>query len=127
LQYGSSHICATAKDISNVFFFFSSRRRHTSFSRDWSSDVCSSDLTKFVDGDFWLWPDKISYLLNSLTEIREEIELGGRRLSSRRSEEGRVGKEGITEGAAGEDDINHGIDNEVDDNGKNYWIDGKEE
>src|SRR6266511_2110852 len=27
-----------------VFFFFSSRRRHTRFSRDWSSDVCSSDL-----------------------------------------------------------------------------------
>src|SRR5690606_39653899 len=27
-----------------LFFFFSSRRRHTSFSRDWSSDVCSSDL-----------------------------------------------------------------------------------
>src|SRR5215475_15158006 len=26
-----------------VFFFFSSRRRHTRFSRDWSSDVCSSD------------------------------------------------------------------------------------
>src|SRR5690606_39904468 len=25
-------------------FFLSSRRRHTSFSRDWSSDVCSSDL-----------------------------------------------------------------------------------
>src|SRR5690606_41134800 len=25
--------------------FFSSRRRHTIFSRDWSSDVCSSDLT----------------------------------------------------------------------------------
>src|SRR5690606_40731999 len=29
----------------NSFFFFSSRRRHTSFSRDWSSDVCSSDLS----------------------------------------------------------------------------------
>src|SRR5690606_39768669 len=28
-------------------FFFSSRRRHTSFSRDWSSDVCSSDLRRF--------------------------------------------------------------------------------
>src|SRR5690606_39042326 len=28
------------------FFFFSSRRRHTRFSRDWSSDVCSSDLVK---------------------------------------------------------------------------------
>src|SRR5690606_39951301 len=27
-----------------VSFFFSSRRRHTRFSRDWSSDVCSSDL-----------------------------------------------------------------------------------
>src|SRR5690606_40443347 len=26
-------------------FFFSSRRRHTRFSRDWSSDVCSSDLS----------------------------------------------------------------------------------
>src|SRR5690606_40943135 len=31
-----------------VDFFFSSRRRHTRFSRDWSSDVCSSDL----DNDF---------------------------------------------------------------------------
>src|SRR5699024_11787234 len=27
-----------------VFFFFSSRRRHTISKRDWSSDVCSSDL-----------------------------------------------------------------------------------
>src|SRR3989449_5526276 len=30
------------------FFFFSSRRRHTRCSRDWSSDVCSSDLTPVV-------------------------------------------------------------------------------
>src|SRR5690606_39939357 len=28
--------------------FFSSRRRHTRFSRDWSSDVCSSDLASIV-------------------------------------------------------------------------------
>src|SRR5207302_4619958 len=28
----------------NLVFLFSSRRRHTRFSRDWSSDVCSSDL-----------------------------------------------------------------------------------
>src|SRR2546430_3949984 len=28
----------------HVFFFFSSRRRHTRFDCDWSSDVCSSDL-----------------------------------------------------------------------------------
>src|ERR671939_111745 len=27
-----------------LFFFFSSRRRHTRYWRDWSSDVCSSDL-----------------------------------------------------------------------------------
>src|SRR2546421_1172317 len=28
-----------------TFFFFSSRRRHTRSDRDWSSDVCSSDLS----------------------------------------------------------------------------------
>src|SRR5690606_20420266 len=32
-------------------FFFSSRRRHTRFSRDWSSDVCSSDLTTWPSGE----------------------------------------------------------------------------
>src|SRR5215813_14930175 len=30
------------------FFFFSSRRRHTRCGRDWSSDVCSSDLKVLV-------------------------------------------------------------------------------
>src|SRR5688572_3089720 len=30
--------------VSGAYFFFSSRRRHTSFDCDWSSDVCSSDL-----------------------------------------------------------------------------------
>src|SRR3712207_3297645 len=30
-------------------FFFSSRRRHTRYWRDWSSDVCSSDLGEVVD------------------------------------------------------------------------------
>src|SRR5215203_6584972 len=30
----------------NFFFFFSSRRRHTRYWRDWSSDVCSSDLER---------------------------------------------------------------------------------
>src|SRR5690606_17962699 len=34
----------------SLFFFFSSRRRHTRFSRDWSSDVCSSDLTVALAG-----------------------------------------------------------------------------
>src|SRR6266542_4520583 len=31
-----------------VFFFFSSRRRHTRCYRDWSSDVCSSDLEGYL-------------------------------------------------------------------------------
>src|SRR5256886_5375182 len=39
-------------------FFFSSRRRHTRFDCDWSSDVCSSDLDKvigctFINVDAW--------------------------------------------------------------------------
>src|SRR3712207_4616604 len=29
-----------------IFFFFSSRRRHTRYWRDWSSDVCSSDVPR---------------------------------------------------------------------------------
>src|SRR6266487_5609877 len=32
------------------FFFFSSRRRHTRWTGDWSSDVCSSDLPSHVPG-----------------------------------------------------------------------------
>src|SRR2546426_6074663 len=32
-----------------LFFFFSSRRRHTRLQGDWSSDVCSSDLLKVVE------------------------------------------------------------------------------
>src|SRR6266498_2983038 len=45
------------------FFFFSSRRRHTRCGRDWSSDVCSSDLVRSL-GDasalFDAGADKIS-------------------------------------------------------------------
>src|SRR5688572_20777215 len=36
--------CLIVGSISLVLFFFSSRRRHTRFDCDWSSDVCSSDL-----------------------------------------------------------------------------------
>src|SRR5699024_12108941 len=31
------------------YFYFSSRRRHTRSKRDWSSDVCSSDLIQLID------------------------------------------------------------------------------
>src|SRR5690554_7671811 len=42
-----------------LYFFFSSRRRHTRCGRDWSSDVCSSDLRighhpDFPVGHNWL-------------------------------------------------------------------------
>src|SRR5258707_3894215 len=40
-------------------FFFSSRRRHTRYWRDWSSDVCSSDLLRYLD------PSRPSHLLNA--------------------------------------------------------------
>src|SRR5688572_31218325 len=39
--YFSLHVL----NLYSFFFFFSSRRRHTRFDCDWSSDVCSSDLT----------------------------------------------------------------------------------
>src|SRR2546422_6609154 len=42
-----------------VFFFFSSRRRHTRCSRDWSSDVCSSDLLAPR-----VWPRRFRLLLH---------------------------------------------------------------
>src|SRR5438477_9514437 len=35
-----------------VFFFFSSRRRHTRLTCDWSSDVCSSDLVPFLEVNY---------------------------------------------------------------------------
>src|SRR5205085_3554605 len=40
----AKHIHLQAGDIVERGFFFSSRRRHTRFDCDWSSDVCSSDL-----------------------------------------------------------------------------------
>src|SRR5215467_15803007 len=35
------------------FFFFSSRRRHTRLQGDWSSDVCSSDLSSKLESPLW--------------------------------------------------------------------------
>src|SRR5690625_7737496 len=66
-------------------FVLSGRRRHTTWPRDWSSDVCSTDLMKF-------------HLLCSWLCLRQRRCLGIRRLwvprnCARRSEERRVGKE----------------------------------
>src|SRR5438067_12651429 len=71
------------------YFFFSSRRRHTSSKRDWSSDVCSSDLSGHS-----LW-------LRGLAAGKATVKVsaGGKSDSAeisvraRRSEERRVGKE----------------------------------
>src|SRR5260370_22884959 len=43
-----SKVCS----ISERYFFFSSRRRHTRFKCDWSSDVCSSDLKQKTAYEF---------------------------------------------------------------------------
>src|SRR2546430_17465796 len=42
----------------HMFFFFSSRRRHTRFDCDWSSDVCSSDLDSQSVLIFGAWCDR---------------------------------------------------------------------
>src|SRR5439155_6770522 len=42
-------------------FFFSSRRRHTSWPRDWSSDVCSSDLPLLAANSLLLLHDDVGY------------------------------------------------------------------
>src|SRR5256886_3364361 len=41
--------------LSWTVFFFSSRRRHTRFDCDWSSDVCSSDLEYGLDARLEQW------------------------------------------------------------------------
>src|SRR2546429_4167078 len=48
-QRGIRRLLRQARDASDGCFFFSSRRRHTRCSRDWSSDVCSSDLAMLPD------------------------------------------------------------------------------
>src|SRR5579859_6305814 len=77
-------------DLSRLDFFFSSRRRHTRFDCDWSSDVCSSEL---VVG---LWPVALRQDLRQalVGEGLHKIELW----TERRSEERRVGKESRSRG-----------------------------
>src|SRR5215469_17356620 len=67
--------------ITFLFFFFSSRRLHTISLRDWSSDVCSSDLTLAKDSATWENAKANSDRYKQLLDARV------------RSEERRVGKE----------------------------------
>src|SRR5256885_13087139 len=49
----------------SLFFFFSSRRRHTRLQGDWSSDVCSSDLPCPVQFGEWRQGDQRYYVSNA--------------------------------------------------------------
>src|SRR5207302_3488774 len=80
---------ATASRLRTSFFFFSSRRRHTRFSRDWSSDVCSSDLNLKQTSPF-----EISPTFPSTHWANYRLITGANPATSgKRSEERRVGKE----------------------------------
>src|SRR5260370_25350259 len=81
--------------------FFPSRRRHTIFKCDWSSDVCSSDLRPLAyydhllrisqAGDWQLW---IQFFLKGVQQESSQAAQRARAiLELRRSEERRVGKE----------------------------------
>src|SRR5258707_4060998 len=71
-----------------LFFFFSSRRRHTRYWRDWSSDVCSSDL--YVVEGLNTTDTGFGILSTNLpNEFVQETEV----ITGGRSEERRVGKE----------------------------------
>src|SRR5690606_9093716 len=67
-------------------FFFSSRRRHTRFSRDWSSDVCSSDLKgRLKKGDTLFIPGAGSGVATFLIQFAKSV--GARVIVTSRSEE----------------------------------------
>src|SRR3712207_7008823 len=87
----------TPKDIISVyffFFFFSSRRRHTRYWRDWSSDVCSSDLPrKAPDGTTYTYEANDAAVGDLDGDGRYEIILKWYPSIAKRSEERRVGKE----------------------------------
>src|SRR5690349_22495297 len=88
-----THLDATCLDVVILFFFFSSRRRHTRSLRDWSSDVCSSDLKRkpILRGP-WRVP---TYADSTEGDRIDGDDLRVRRaaVTALRSEERRVGKE----------------------------------
>src|SRR5207253_3940914 len=87
------------KVMSFVSFFFSSRRRHTRWPRDWSSDVCSSDLANGSDIVAQLATTSIHHQVRK-TGVHSKRpvhavphETASRHMDFGRSEERRVGKE----------------------------------
>src|SRR5438445_10860519 len=78
-------------------FFFSSRRRHTRYWRDWSSDVCSSDLRRRVAQGFADLSPHIAVWHPDRANRRRAVGAGSWAIE--RSEERRVGKECRSRGA----------------------------
>src|SRR5690349_25173097 len=79
-----------------VAFLFSSRRRHTRSLRDWSSDVCSSDLigAGVLPTDSSVTYDRIGLTPAEQRQIAaDKRRAAGRAVLAARSEERRVGKE----------------------------------
>src|SRR5437764_14929487 len=73
-----------------LFFFFSSRRRHTRYIGDWSSDVCSSDLA--ADCLVKAATDKHALRRAAAAHVLGQAKDEQRKIAAR-SEERRVGKE----------------------------------
>src|SRR5690606_39396653 len=86
---------ASAHALCFFLFFFSSRRRHTRFSRDWSSDVCSSDLEAVGDLTQGQLIGGEEVLAQTQTDHQRAAAACGEQTIRlfRRSEERRVGKE----------------------------------
>src|SRR5690625_6065983 len=86
-----------------ICFFFSSRRRHTRWPRDWSSDVCSSDLEDVIELQSRLqyigfYNGKIDGVFGwgtywALRNFQYEFGLDIDGMAGERSEERRVGRE----------------------------------
>src|SRR5438309_12005177 len=72
-------------------FFFSSRRRHTRWNCDWSSDVCSSDLTR--NGSLRLGTETAGFAHTPTPSRGSNDGAQSLHQGSSRSEERRVGKE----------------------------------
>src|SRR5439155_9077909 len=99
--------CGVEKRICvEALFFFSSRRRHTRWPRDWSSDVCSSDLRRQALEPFeGLSPAVIPVIAEGIAAIRSHgpgILLAESNIHHVRSEERRGGKEWRSGGGANE-------------------------
>src|SRR5260370_10256277 len=76
------------------FFFFSSRRRHTRFKCDWSSDVCSSDLSMILASSASTKQQLDAEEAKIIDAMHtEDFRVAVKKFTSKRSEERRVGKE----------------------------------